>query len=500
MKRFTSSPAWIILLTLAFAGVTLLYLATPFGAGLINDSIAYVAGARALLQGRGYSEIWLASALEPITHYPPLFSLVLAGLGALGLEPLLAARWLNAALFGLNGLLLAALAWRASRRAWLAALAGSLYLLNVNLFGVHSYAITEPLFLTFCLLAFGLWEELLFQRRLRLAFFLGLTVGFAILTRYVGLALFAALGLAMWLEIRPWRERFTFTALYALSSLPLPLLWLLRNQFSAHVATNRQVAFYGFPWQNLPLGAENITRFVIPFSFTWKALSDWEMLLSGALLFGVLMALGLLWRRGESASRLQKLSLAGGLFALVYLALLLVSMSFFDPATRFLQRILAPFYLGLLLLVLALLEALWQAPRFRFGLALAALMAQLFAFGLLTQTAFDLRQDGQGYAAPRWSQSGAAQFLRTLPAQTSIYTNSPPAVYATTDRASFFWSDLPAEERQAILEQVRQKRAALTLWGLSPQESDSPEIWQLRETLGLAVKSGRDWVFWGPAK
>lgn len=499
MKRFSAFFPLMALLTLALAGVSLLYLATPFGPGLINDSIAYIAGARALLQGQGYSEIWLASELEPITHYPPLFSLSLAGLGALGLEPLRAARWLNLTLLGVNGLLLALLVWRSSRRPWLAVLAGSLYLLNQNLFGVHSYAITEPLFLSACLLAFGALSELLASGRRRWALLLGVTVGLSILTRYVGLALFAAVGLALWLQVRPWRERLTLVILYGLASLPLPLAWLARNELTAHVATNRVAAAYGFPWQNLPLGLENLSRFVLPFPFLWKNLAGYEPILAGLIGLGLMALLFWLWRRGPAASPLQRISLAGGLFALVYLAMLLVSMSFFDPATRFLQRILSPLYLGLLLCALAPLEAAWNWRPARGWLRLGLAFLQLTALVLLVQTAFELRQDGQGYASVRWSQSGAAQFLRSLPADAAIYTNSPPAVYATTERASFiyFLNDTPAEERAAIMQQVRQGRAGLVLWGLPAEETDSPDLLAFREALGLAVKSGRDWVFFG---
>lgn len=489
------------LMVLASAVMILLRLATPHGAGLINDSIAYIAGARALLNGQGYSEIWLASELEPITHYPPLFSLTLAALGLGGLDPLNGARWLNLALFGINGLLFGLIAWRAIRSGWLAALMGSLYLLNAALFGVHSYAITEPLFLFFVLLAFLTLDELLATRRKRLAAVLGLMAGLAILTRYVGLALFAALGLMLWLEAKNWRERWQLTALYLAGSLPLPIAWLLRNELTAHVGTNRVAAFYGLNTANLALGLENLSRWLLPFPALWKIISPLQALIVTLTGLSALAVIGWALWRGQAASRAEKLSLAGGIFGLTYLAMLLFSMSFFDPATRFLQRILAPIYLSLLFLPLFFWEKLWHS-RARLALLALILLWQAAAAVNLVGEARQLRVDGQGYASARWSQSGATTFLRSLPAGMAIYSNSPPAIYATLERPSFiyFMSGDRPEEYETVFRAVAAKQAALVLWGLSAEEADSPEFQQIKTKLALAVKSGRDWVFYGASQ
>src|ERR1044071_8289230 len=92
LKWVSKYSLYIILIFIALVFMELLRISTRYGPGLINDSIAYVAGARGILAGKGYSEVWLASDLEPITHYPPLFSLILAFVGLLGIDPLAGAR------------------------------------------------------------------------------------------------------------------------------------------------------------------------------------------------------------------------------------------------------------------------------------------------------------------------------------------------------------------------------------------------------------------------
>src|SRR5215212_407867 len=100
--RVTSRSAiFVALLLVAILGVILVLQATPEGAGLSDDSIAYIAGARSMVAGDGYREAWLESN-QPVTHFPPAFPSVLAFFGFLGLDPLHAARYVNAFLFFLT--------------------------------------------------------------------------------------------------------------------------------------------------------------------------------------------------------------------------------------------------------------------------------------------------------------------------------------------------------------------------------------------------------------
>ena len=103
--------SFFALLLISLIGMVLVLRATPQGLGLSDDSIAYIAGARSMAAGDGYREAWLASD-QPVTHFPPSFSAVLAFFGLLGIDPLHAVRWVNALLFGLNAALLGILGWR----------------------------------------------------------------------------------------------------------------------------------------------------------------------------------------------------------------------------------------------------------------------------------------------------------------------------------------------------------------------------------------------------
>jgi uncharacterized membrane protein len=149
-----SRITYFLLLLISLAAGAVLFLCTPAGVGLANDSVAYIAGARSILQGTGYSDIWLVGSLEPVTHYPPLLSLTLAAIGLLGVDPLRGARILNILLFGANTGLLGLLGWRMTKSQPAGILLAALFALNASLLRIHVFAMSEPLFLFFSLLSF----------------------------------------------------------------------------------------------------------------------------------------------------------------------------------------------------------------------------------------------------------------------------------------------------------------------------------------------------------
>ena len=133
--------AFLGLILIAAIGSFLILRATPEGLGLSDDSIAYIAGARSMLAGNGYREAWLASN-QPVTHFPPAFSSVLAFIGLFGLDPLRGARFVNALLFGLNAGLLGVLAWRMTPSLMAGILLAALFVANGEMLQVHAVAMS----------------------------------------------------------------------------------------------------------------------------------------------------------------------------------------------------------------------------------------------------------------------------------------------------------------------------------------------------------------------
>ena len=451
----------------------MLFHSTPQGLGLNDDSIAYIAGARSLIAGDGYREIWIVSA-GPVTHFPPGFPSALAALGLMtGLDPLRGARLLNGLLFGLNTFLVGWLALRmtGSRLAgWLTAL---LFLLTPSLLRVHSNAMSEPLFIFFTLLAFLLldlyFKNIRSERPFGWLIAAGSVIGLAYLTRYAALALLAT-GIAMLVIFHSdWRTRLARSAVLGLSMLPWMAAWALRNTLVGGALTNRQLGWHPINADNIHTGIRTFAGLILPVDAWQLALLKIDGLIE---IISLLLAAGLLWWliaellrrfRNATGAEAEPISLLNGLYVVAYFLALVATMTFFDPATRFQLRILAPVFVSLILLLAYALTKLAARERGRF--AAAALAAAVLVASTMGQveTVSDLRRGGQVYANERWFDAKVLPVLRELPADVAIHTNQPGVVYLHVGRPAWL---LPEDEAgiQALQQQVLAGEAVIVLF------------------------------------
>jgi hypothetical protein len=129
---------------IAITGIALILWITPLGAGVQPDSIVYINGASSLSSGKGFSNNGI-----PVTHFPPLYSIILATANLFVRNFVQAARILNAILFGINAGLVALAVYLSSGRNYLTASCACLFfLVSAPLLVMHAWALTEPLFIT----------------------------------------------------------------------------------------------------------------------------------------------------------------------------------------------------------------------------------------------------------------------------------------------------------------------------------------------------------------
>jgi hypothetical protein len=124
--------------------------------------------------------------------------------------------------------------------------------------------------------------------------------------------------------------------------------------------------------------------------------------------------------------------------ALIYLAVLFFSMTLVDASRTFEDRILAPLYVDLILLIGVALSHLFRTPAAA-GRVIGGVLALslLFSFVDDTRRALPaLRLDGQGFASVYWTNSQTMLGLRELP-DMLIYTNRLSAVTILANRPAF---------------------------------------------------------------
>ncbi len=487
-----------ILILLAISAMVMLYSSTPAGVGLSNDSAAYIAGARSILQGTGYSDIWLDSALEPITHYPPLLSLSLAAMSeVLRIDPLRGARILNILLFGSNTALMGLLGWQLTRSLdpalnttrnipnktpagfgniaglWLAAL----FSFNPAMLRIHIFALSEPLFIFLSLLSFlffdfsqtaqqvpgyskgtGIVPSSSEPKRLsnfgkrdgqKKLFWLamtGITIGLAFLTRYSALALIPTFSILLLLFQKNGRARLANISILLSGAFLAMAAWLIRNKLAAGNITNRTFQYHPITSENITPGIYNISQFLIPVE-PWRA----ALVKSGGLIW-ILAGLGLalfiwlstsIWTllfqsSDKPDSQPQILQFGIVLYTFAYIGAILFSMGFFDASTKFQPRILAPIYITFMMLIVIFGVQLWRIKNLVLHACVIGLIIISLAFSISNnfQEIANYKEAGQGYASWKWHDSLIMASLSNLPPEIAIYTNSPPAVYLVTGKAS----------------------------------------------------------------
>jgi hypothetical protein len=430
---------------LALAGSTLVLIATVHGAGISPDSVAYIASARNFLAGEGLTLPYGPGIDTPLTHFPPLYPLLLSGGGLFGIDPLQAARWLQALLFGLLIISVGATLYHYTRPAVGWAIGGALLTIAAPTMLTMAIMVwSEMIFLLLCLLALVLLARFLENQDRITLVASALLVGTATLTRYSGLALvFTAIVAILLLHRGPSAKKLVNVLWFACLSLCPLLLWVLRNINLAGTATSRELAFHPIEWAHISQAIDTITGWFmlpvhLPTMVKLAVVLGLFMLLTATLLAprlhnhqpavpAVLHA--------PARSHFQPLIV---LFILIYGAFLTFSISLIDANTPLDERILSPVYLVGVLLLLLTLHQFWETLKTnRLLQVVLPAVAMLFLALSIRQSAHLLNKSfhqGIGFAAIAWRDSELIQLVNELPVEALIYSNAPDGLHILTGR------------------------------------------------------------------
>ena len=441
--------AVITIAVMALVGMASLATATRWGVGITTDSMTYIGVASNLLNGLGFTERNPDGVTIPLIHYPPLFPALLAIPGVVGMEPSIAARWLNIILFGANILLVGLAVKRITRDSiWLPVFGSFLMLSSRGVLHIHSYAWTEPAFIFFALLGFLLLSAYL--ENSRLLFLVGSSgvIALAFLVRYPGLALVATgvVGILL-LSKKGRRDRMVDALRFGvISSVPL-VLWVARNSWVADSATGREIVFHPFGLGHVMQALRTVSIWLLPARIP----EPMRVSLLVLVVFGI-VNLGLLMLRQERrvgarmfikpfVHQMPYFVRLLAIFVVVYGLLLVGSISFADAETPLDDRILSPVYVSAVVFILYCMDALLRTPVRAPAVRVAVLvMCTLFAVVYLrrgTSWVAHGYNEGWGLASKTWQQSEILQSVRALRPETPIYSNGHDVIFFLTGR--FAW-------------------------------------------------------------
>jgi hypothetical protein len=427
----TSKIYAIILIFLAgIIAFIWLFSITTYGPGVSPDSTVYIETADNILAGNGFY-----AGNEPVTHYPPLYPLLLAIVKVGVPDTLLAGRLLHALLFSINVTLVGIAAFLFTEHNPLLATACTLLIIlsSAPILVTHAMAWSESPFITFSLLALIFLSLYIANSSLPLLLVSSLMFGLAIATRYVGLSLFFALlfGLLI-LSKKPFEKRLhdAFIAI-VIASVPIGM-WLIRNSLVADSVTNRNLTVHLVEWRHWNDLINTLSNFILPLPVPpWIKLIHLTILL--ALFVGML-------RLFYQEHRTRKSTVAvfvsiNLVFILSYMVFLLLSISLFDAYTPLDSRVLLPVYIALVFIAVlgvSTLVSKWQSPHIRLALFFFLVLVIMLNGVHVIREANYIQQAGLGYASQVWGNSATLQAVSTFDDNVKIYSNGPDALYFWT--------------------------------------------------------------------
>lgn len=444
--RFTLALAGLAVVS----GASILPRQMEFGAGINWDAVAYICIARNLLAGEGYAGCGGTGAME---YWPPLYPALLAAASLPGFDPRDAAGPLNAAILG--ALVFAAGQWLRRNLASrpLAAAGCFAVAVSVPLAWISSYAMSDPAFLLFSMLAL-IWADKRLEdgRRASLAW----AAAFAALawaTRYVGATVVAVVALALLLERRstPDRKARNIWFYAAISAAPV-CVWMARNWVEAGVLFATPAPVDYTPEGILAGIAAAVGGWTVhePARYAARGALGPHGVLGVAVLAFAAAAVG--YRGARALPRIaqprERPFLLFGGFAFAYLAFLAYSMLAGYTLHGLQPRYLLPVYLPLLFM--ACLEA-DRAISARAGVPFRSPALLVAAAGLVLWLSWGAHARWMlvdapltsSFSGPRWTDSQVVRYVRDNPGGV-VWTNTDRILHLAAGEAATV-RQLPAD-------------------------------------------------------
>jgi hypothetical protein len=485
--------------TFAAVACVMVWYASRHGLGLLPDSMTYFETARSLLRDQ---RLYVGDV--PLTHFPPLYPLLLAAAGWLGGNLPTSARFLHCLLYGLTVIATGRAVWEASRRSPVAAtIAMWCTLALAGIAQIHVTALSEPAFLVLMVAGSLALDRYLRSRDVRWLLIAGSVAAAASLTRYVGVCLILSMLAALIvLDRRTIHVRMRSAAVFGAVSCSPFLLWMIRNAVVQGTTVDRSLAFH-------PPGLEAMRLLVYTLSYwAWPTpnlsatvRAAMAVIMAAVLATPILLAVGRWHRHHDDPARSCFVDGVLVVFAVTYGPFLIASRTVVDAHTNFDNRILSPILITCIVLAFARpSHSSGSAPPRFFGVLPVAIWATI-SITNIPWTGHILAEGhgtGFGYASVEWRESQILSFVDGLGPEVAVYSNAPEVIRVLLDRpatmiprtyspSSGRRSPAYDEKLERMMERLASGDAVLAFFDRMLSRDYLPTPEELTESHGLAV-------------
>jgi hypothetical protein len=259
------SKFWIFLSVLAVVATVLAGIATSkYGAGVSSDATKYLSVAQNLLDGNGLFD----HKGGPLLSWPPLYSMILAGLSLLtGLDVFVAGWYLNVFLLGLNIFLSGVILFRVfSEKPFYAYLAVLFVFLSISSLRIHANISSDPFYLTLTLGFLVSVHRYITEKSYSAFAWMVLFSVLGPLQRYVGLAITVTAEVVILVENRESMRRLLRDGLILGFASILPIAWWLIGHniltYGSLYGVGPQVVDV---WMNTSLALTKMLHWFVPY-------------------------------------------------------------------------------------------------------------------------------------------------------------------------------------------------------------------------------------------
>ncbi len=337
-----------------------------YGVGITTDSVYFLDGAKSLAEGKGYIDYQGSF----INHWPPLYSVILAiftTVFAITIQE--AALAFNALCFTAFIIVFLALCRQLKFSLITQIILGSLLLL-ARLNELFLFMWTEGLYIVLLLACLFFLFQFQKNKAFKYVLFAGIFAGLSLLTRYAGVGFIAGFCLWLFYHTKGGKLKLKTISLFVLPIAMCLMYWFTYAYSFKQEGIDRPFVLHLVDSKTILNGIKTIYHWFYPQKWGWLL-----FLLSLLCMVRLITFKGSNFQPSEQKTKTRQLLwLSIG----TYLLFLLFSISFLDAYTPLNDRMLAPLYPFLLLLIgyLFRFKTVYSAS-FSIGLAMLLLLGIL---------------------------------------------------------------------------------------------------------------------------